>query len=586
LTEAPPIPDDVQERVIRDFQQKVNGLAEQLAEFRRPYCEARPQLVAARRNLPYRPRVTALGEDADFAHDIVERVADGVVRWWENCTRFLPAFQRYVRSRIPGDRELHQLLGQVKVEYEDAAGVLEQAKQKERTQDGTGRLEAPADPRKAGTMATSDNPAQTAFQLTCDAACGCAEGVETMRQVWEDYREFGATGMSHGEAMGHTLLRLTYNLKRARTLFPAVRETIRAVHSNPPEAIAGVAGASYHDIAIKLADNAVWEVARTALLGCEILDVLAGPDLPEKDLRDLLNSRRPQVLAKFCYDRDKAPPGMWDDWKQSLDRLPTINSEPIIAWVQKEAARGAAAAQQDPAARKRLVEALKALKNALSSGPLNYRDFLGRHADWMKLPEIVAVGDAVARVRKALDNGKDDLDQAIAPLALMREISSCVSGFVRGDEVCIDILPVAPATLRELDQLIGDLGGPQAAQAANPPEATTKPRGVTAAGPVDPVAEPKPEHFQAYWFQQWGYTQKRIAELLKTNQGTISKWLGKVERWKAAGNIIPEIPKAEPLDSKPAEMDPTKLDLGPRSDHRAPHQAEKLAGIQGHDGEE
>jgi hypothetical protein len=52
--------------------------------------------------------------------------------------------------------------------------------------------------------------------------------------------------------------------------------------------------------------------------------------------------------------------------------------------------------------------------------------------------------------------------------------------------------------------------------------------------------------------------------------------------WKAAGNIMPEIPKAEPLDSKPPAIDPAKLDLGPRSDHRAPHQAEKLAGIQGH----
>ena len=62
-------------------------------------------------------------------------------------------------------------------------------------------------------------------------------------------------------------------------------------------------------------------------------------------------------------------------------------------------------------------------------------------------------------------------------------------------------------------------------------------------------------------------------------QGTISKWLAKVEEWKAAGNAMPEIPQAEPLAGKPMAMDPAKLDLGPRSDHRPEHTREKLAGI-------
>ena len=103
---------------------------------------------------------------------------------------------------------------------------------------------------------------------------------------------------------------------------------------------------------------------------------------------------------------------------------------------------------------------------------------------------------------------------------------------------------------------------------------------------IHAVAEPKPKHFQAYWFQQAGKSQAEIAEMLKTTQGTISKWVKKVENWRAAGNVMPEIPKTEPLHSKPAAIDSVKLDLGARSDHRAPRQAEKLADIQGHDGEE
>ncbi len=97
---------------------------------------------------------------------------------------------------------------------------------------------------------------------------------------------------------------------------------------------------------------------------------------------------------------------------------------------------------------------------------------------------------------------------------------------------------------------------------------------------------PKPKHFQAYWLDQAGRSQQEIAKMLNTTQGTISKWLKTVEKWKTAGNAMPEIPKAEPLDSKPVAIDPAKLDWGPRSDHRAPHQAEKLAGIQRHDGKE
>ncbi len=106
-------------------------------------------------------------------------------------------------------------------------------------------------------------------------------------------------------------------------------------------------------------------------------------------------------------------------------------------------------------------------------------------------------------------------------------------------------------------------------------------------GPAAHVPTPSPEAFRAYLAVTAGSRrQQDVADLLGVKQGQVSKLVGKVRKWLAAGNVIPEIPKAEPLHSQPAAIDPAKLDWGARSDHRVPHQAEKLAGIQGHDGEE
>jgi hypothetical protein len=94
--------------------------------------------------------------------------------------------------------------------------------------------------------------------------------------------------------------------------------------------------------------------------------------------------------------------------------------------------------------------------------------------------------------------------------------------------------------------------------------------------------QPSQQAFHAYWLEQCGYSQGRIAEMLKSNQGTISKWLAKVKRWKDEGNTMPEIPQNEPLHEKPIAMDPEKLGLGRRPDGRTEGQREKLAEIQGH----
>lgn len=100
---------------------------------------------------------------------------------------------------------------------------------------------------------------------------------------------------------------------------------------------------------------------------------------------------------------------------------------------------------------------------------------------------------------------------------------------------------------------------------------------------VAQVAEPRPEAFQAYWLLQNGLNQGAIAEMLKTSQGNISKWIKKVNAWKAAGNAMPEIPRKPPMTSKPLSMDPEKLDLGPRGDHRPEHIKQKRAEMFGHD---
>ncbi len=137
--------------------------------------------------------------------------------------------------------------------------------------------------------------------------------------------------------------------------------------------------------------------------------------------------------------------------------------------------------------------------------------------------------------------------------------------------------------------------GPSREQSGND-ESPANPPGTTAAV-VDPqppapvrimVSEPKPEAFRAYWLYRAGYTQQRIAEMLlgsEDRQGTISKWVAKVEEWKAAGNAMPEISEVEPLDSKPVAMDPEKLEQGPRPDHRPEGQRAKLAEMHGHGAE-
>ena len=55
----------------------------------------------------------------------------------------------------------------------------------------------------------------------------------------------------------------------------------------------------------------------------------------------------------------------------------------------------------------------------------------------------------------------------------------------------------------------------------------------------------------------------------KVHQGTVSRWLGQVEAYLAAGNILPDLPH---LEKEPPSVDPAVIDMGSRQDRRTPRQ--------------
>jgi hypothetical protein len=128
------------------------------------------------------------------------------------------------------------------------------------------------------------------------------------------------------------------------------------------------------------------------------------------------------------------------------------------------------------AAQARLVKALNILKEALASPggqlpwPINRtpsfppdfdwatvpEGFQWPGVDWSKHPEALAVENACRTVREALQNGKPDFDETIAPRALLSEIAQFVSQDVGED---LDSLPARPSIRRKLDTMMQDLGG-------------------------------------------------------------------------------------------------------------------------------
>jgi len=90
--------------------------------------------------------------------------------------------------------------------------------------------------------------------------------------------------------------------------------------------------------------------------------------------------------------------------------------------------------------------------------------------------------------------------------------------------------------------------------------------------------KPPPEiAFQAYRLRiATGHPQKKLAALLseelkrKVSQGQVSRWLKQTKVWIAAGNVLPDLPSPE--RNRPKSIDPERIDLGARQDHRAERQ--------------
>jgi hypothetical protein len=201
--------------------------------------------------------------------------------------------------------------------------------------------------------AGSDDQVSAPFRLACDATCGCVVSVAELQTAWQYYRQDGA-GRSYCGPIAGTLLRLTYHLKKAENLYSHVAWKLRTLYTTPPDPVAGCSGATYHEIGIKVADLVVWQIATSAKLGCELLDVLGGPDLSDADLRELLNRQRARVEAKVCIDRDEGG-YPWEQWSEALDAIPVFDSDKLVEQVKIEAAHGARQAEDAHEAQRRGV---------------------------------------------------------------------------------------------------------------------------------------------------------------------------------------------------------------------------------------
>ena len=159
------------------------------------------------------------------------------------------------------------------------------------------------------------------IERACRAACGCATGVHESREVWncqiDTPEEF-----VHFMGIAATVLRLVYHVKRSKELFPPVANIVRAVRPEPPAPLSGVPpGASYHDMAITKAEEALWYFAPDAHCGQEVLDLIssAAPVVPPAECKRLFNdessgSLRDRITKKLQEAR--RVPFLWDQLRE------------------------------------------------------------------------------------------------------------------------------------------------------------------------------------------------------------------------------------------------------------------------------
>lgn len=192
-------------------------------------------------------------------------------------------------------------------------------------------------------MAEFDNGKFAAFSRACEAVCGCVLSVASLRVVWQK-----EPGRRHGGPIGGSLINLTYDLKRAKSLYLQVARTLSTLYTptSPPDKVAGYSGATYHEIGIHVADRALVQVATTAHLANQLLDVLEGPELPDSALWNLLNGRRREIETKFDFppfNLDEMRQGPWqrEALNDAIESLPVFDACDLVARIKIEAAHGA-----------------------------------------------------------------------------------------------------------------------------------------------------------------------------------------------------------------------------------------------------
>jgi hypothetical protein len=179
-------------------------------------------------------------------------------------------------------------------------------------------------------MATRDD-----FDDACKAACGCAQGAAALRKVWDTANKDATQTIKFSELLADSLVSLAYQLKRSRSVFPLVAQEIRALRKKRPKPVAGIRAESYHDQAIKLADDTVWKASTALWLGREILGVVDGPDIPKVQLQQSLTNRRESVVVKIR--RVLSDPN-WREGPRLSRGLRHFNGDALIVSINKETA--------------------------------------------------------------------------------------------------------------------------------------------------------------------------------------------------------------------------------------------------------
>jgi predicted DNA-binding protein (UPF0251 family) len=84
------------------------------------------------------------------------------------------------------------------------------------------------------------------------------------------------------------------------------------------------------------------------------------------------------------------------------------------------------------------------------------------------------------------------------------------------------------------------------------------------------MKEPAANAFAAYRAVKLaGLKQEDVGHRLGVGQSTISRWIDKVVEWLEGGNVLPDELAAQPPRPKPINMEPRKLEQGPRRRGRA-----------------